>query len=100
MQVYFTNGDIKRTFPDNKVLYWYAEAQTMVKECKKGANFDQHTTCISGLEVFHFSNRQIEKHYPNGNKTIIFPDSTVKYIYADGSEENHFNDGTITRRPL
>ena len=60
----------------------------------------KHTTCQNGLEIFHFSNRQIEKHYPNGNKIIIFPDSTKKFIFPDGTEENHFNDGTITRRTV
>ena len=43
-----------------------------------------------------FSN-QIEKHYPDGTKEIIFPDQTVKYLYTSGAEECVFSDGTVER---
>jgi hypothetical protein len=38
---------------------------------------------------------QIEKHYQDGNKHIIFPDNTLKYILVDGSEETYFLDGSL-----
>ena len=40
---------------------------------------------------------QIEKHYVDGTKEIIFPDQTIKYLYVDGTEECVYADGTIQR---
>lgn len=68
-----------KIFPDNTIVYYYAEAHTT------------HTTFPDGLEVFHFANRQIEKHYPDGKKEIIFPDKTVKYIYPSGEVFIHLS---------
>lgn len=50
------------------VVYFYAQAQTT------------HTTYTDGLEVYEFPNRQIERHYPDGTKEILFPDKTRKII--------------------
>ena len=48
---------------------------------------------------FHFClfSKQIEKHYPDGTKEIIFPDQTIKYLYPNGAEECVFSDGTIQK---
>mgnify|MGYP001798705907 FL=1 len=48
------------------------------------------------LTFYIFSN-QIEKHYPDGTKEIIFPDQTVKYLYSNGAEQCIFADGTVQR---
>jgi centromere protein J len=76
--VFFHNGDVKKTFPNGGVLYYYYVAETT------------HTTYPNKLEVYEFSNRQIEKHYPEGTKEILFPDGGVKYISATGQEEIYF----------
>ncbi|XP_043928782.1 centromere protein J [Protopterus annectens] len=81
--VIFFNGDVKQIMPDQRVIYYYADAQTT------------HTTFTDGLEVLHFPNNQIEKHYPDGRKEITFPDQTIKNLYTDGREESIFPDGTI-----
>ena len=48
--------------------------------------------------VFCFSSsKQIEKHYRDGTKEIIFPDQTIKYLYPNGAEECVFSDGTIQK---
>lgn len=53
--------------------------------------------CASKLfSVFSFS-KQIEKHYRDGTKEIIFPDQTIKYLYPNGAEECVFSDGTIQK---
>ncbi|XP_070433855.1 centromere protein J isoform X1 [Equus przewalskii] len=83
--VTFFNGDVKKVMPDERVIYYYAAAQTT------------HTTYPEGLEVLHFSSGQIEKHFPDGRKEITFPDQTVKNLFADGQEESVFPDGTIVR---
>ncbi|CAH6830410.1 centromere protein J [Phodopus roborovskii] len=83
--VTFFNGDVKHVMPDERVVYYYATAQTT------------HTTYPEGLEVLHFSSGQIEKHFPDGRKEITFPDQTVKNLFADGQEESIFPDGTIVR---
>ncbi|KAL0615345.1 Centromere protein J [Plecturocebus cupreus] len=83
--VTFFNGDVKQVMPDQRVIYYYAAAQTT------------HTTYPKGLEVLHFSTGQIEKHFPDGRKEITFPDQTVKNLFPDGQEESIFPDGTIVR---
>ncbi|XP_033002165.1 centromere protein J isoform X2 [Lacerta agilis] len=83
--VTFFNGDVKQVLEDRRVIYYYADAKTT------------HTTHPTGLEVLHFSNGQIEKHFPDGRKEIIFPDQTIKNVYTDGREMTIFPDGTIVR---
>ncbi|XP_075418987.1 centrosomal P4.1-associated protein isoform X2 [Tenrec ecaudatus] len=85
LTVTFFNGDVKQVMPDERVIYYYAAAQTT------------HTTYPEGLEVLHFSSGQIEKHFPDGRKEITFPDQTIKNLFADGQEESIFPDGTIVR---
>lgn len=51
-------------------------------------------------ELFSVSrsfSKQIEKHYRDGTKEIIFPDQTIKYLYPNGAEECVFSDGTIQK---
>ena len=57
--VYFNNNDIKQTYPDQKIVYYFAEAKTT------------QTTYQDGLQVFKFSNCQIEKHFSDGTKEIM-----------------------------
>lgn len=38
-----------------------------------------------------------EKHYVDGTKEVTLPDQSVKYMFANGSEETVFADGTVTR---
>ncbi|XP_069463944.1 centromere protein J-like isoform X2 [Ambystoma mexicanum] len=85
VMVTFFNGDIKKILPDQRVVYYYADAQTT------------HTTFPNGLEVLQFPNNQIEKHHIDGTKEIIFPDRTVKHLYEDGHEETTFPDGTVVK---
>ncbi|XP_074165434.1 uncharacterized protein LOC141565773 isoform X2 [Sminthopsis crassicaudata] len=80
----FTNGDVQKFMPDQRVLYYYADAQTT------------HTTYPNGLEVLQFPNKQIEKHHPDGTKEIVFPEGTVKY-FGVGYEETLFPDGTLVK---
>uniref|UniRef100_A0A8C2SUF4 Uncharacterized LOC107311474 n=1 Tax=Coturnix japonica TaxID=93934 RepID=A0A8C2SUF4_COTJA len=81
----FFNGDVKKIMPDQRVIYYYADAQTT------------HTAYPEGLEVLQFPNNQIEKHYPDGTQEIVFPDHTVKCLYSDGFEETFFPDGTVVK---
>lgn len=83
--VLFFNGDVKHTFPDRRIIYYFAENKTT------------HTTYPDGLQVYHFPNDQLEKHYPDGTKEITFPNQSVKFLFADGSEESVLVDGTIIR---
>ncbi|XP_063286079.1 centromere protein J isoform X2 [Pelobates fuscus] len=81
--VTFFNGDVKQVMADQRVIYYYADAETT------------HTTYPDGLEILQFSNGQIEKHFPDGKKEITFPDQTIKNLNTDGTEESIFPDGTI-----
>ncbi|KAM3862186.1 centrosomal P4.1-associated protein [Diretmus argenteus] len=82
-KVTFFNGDTKHVMADQRVIYYYADAQTT------------HTTYPDGMEVLQFPNNQTEKHFPDGRKEITFPDQTVKNLYPDGREESVLTDGTI-----
>ncbi|KAK2840141.1 hypothetical protein Q5P01_013881 [Channa striata] len=85
VKVTFFNGDTKEITADQRVIYYYAEAQTT------------HITYPDGMEVLHFPNNQTEKHFPDGRKEITFPDQTVKNLFPDGREESVLTDGTIIR---
>jgi len=56
--VYFNNKDIKQTYPNGKIVYYFAQAKIT------------QTTFPEGLQVFKFSNNQLEKHYIDGHKEI------------------------------
>ena len=78
--VYFPNGDKKQIFPDGKIVYYFNDAKTV------------QTTFSDGLNIFKFSNSQIEKHYLDGSKYIIFPNGTKRKIAKDGTEEDYISD--------
>ncbi|XP_031523434.1 T-complex protein 10A homolog 2 isoform X2 [Papio anubis] len=80
----FSNGDVKKVKPDQRVIYYHANAQMT------------RTTYPDGLEVVQFPNKQTEKFYRDGSKEIVFPDGTVKHL-KDGQEDTLFPDGTIVR---
>ncbi|XP_076027823.1 centrosomal P4.1-associated protein isoform X2 [Genypterus blacodes] len=84
-KVTFFNGDTKEIMADQRVIYFYAGAQTT------------HTTFPDGVEVLHFPNNQTEKHFPDGHKEITFPDQTAKMLFPDGREESVLMDGTVVR---
>ncbi|KAJ4933589.1 hypothetical protein JOQ06_030415 [Pogonophryne albipinna] len=83
VKVTFFNGDTKEVTADQKVIYYYAEAQTT------------HITYPDGIEVLHFPNNQTEKLFPGGRKEITFPDQTVKNLFPNGREESVLTDGTV-----
>ena len=82
--VYFFNKDIKQKFLDGKLVYYFAEVDTT------------QTTMPDGLQIFRFTNGQIEKHFEDESKEIIFPDGTKKLITKD-EEISTLNDGTVHR---
>ena len=75
--VHFPNGDLKQKFFGNyeKVIYYYNETNTV------------QTTFKNGLNIFKFSNGQIEKHYPDGSKYIIYTNGIKRKISKNGKEE-------------
>uniref|UniRef100_A0A3B4Y2P3 Centromere protein J n=1 Tax=Seriola lalandi dorsalis TaxID=1841481 RepID=A0A3B4Y2P3_SERLL len=83
VKVTFFNGDTKQVTADQRVIYYYSDAQTT------------HITYPDGMEVLHFPNNQTEKHFPDGRKEITFPDQTVKNLFPNGREESVLTDGTI-----
>ncbi|XP_078118605.1 centrosomal P4.1-associated protein isoform X2 [Sander vitreus] len=84
-KVTFFNGDTKEVTGDQRVIYYYADAQTT------------HITYPDGMEVLHFPNNQTEKHFPDGRKEITFSDQTVKNLFPNGREESVLTDGTIVQ---
>ncbi|XP_071337565.1 centrosomal P4.1-associated protein [Trachinotus anak] len=83
VKVTFFNGDTKQVTADQRVIYYYSDAQTT------------HITYPDGMEVLHFPNNQTEKHFPDGRKEITFSDQTVKNLFPNGREESVLTDGTV-----
>eukprot|EP00804_Cyclotella_cryptica_P020578 CCRYP_003421-RB/>CCRYP_003421-RB protein AED:0.29 eAED:0.29 QI:384/1/1/1/1/1/3/1153/1159 len=82
--VYFTNGDRKRTYANEKkgiVVYYYAATQTT------------QVTHQDGKQTYHFPNKQIEDHHVDGTKEIVYPDGTKRTIFTDGTTDTTFPDG-------
>ena len=85
--VNFYNGDRKEmNLEAGTETYYYAQT-----------NVTQITYTNNGLQVFKFPNGQIEKHYTDKTKEIIFPDKVVKLIYANGCEESRLTNGTVIK---
>ena len=74
--IYFNNGDIKQSYPDGKTIYFYKDSNTV------------QTTYLNGINIFKFSNGQIEKHFPNGLKKVLFPNGTTDFIFEEEKTEN------------
>ncbi|NXC79625.1 CENPJ protein, partial [Cercotrichas coryphoeus] len=90
----FSNGDVKQIMSGQRVIYYYADAQTI------------HTAYPHGLEVLQFPNNQIdtfyiffstEKYYPDGTQEIVFPDHTIKCLYSDALMKAFFPNGTVVK---
>lgn len=78
----FSNGDIKTTYSNiGIVVYFYAKSGT------------SHTTHADGLEVFEFASGQIERHFPNGEREVIFPDGTKQFFHLNGKSDIIYPDG-------
>ena len=75
--IHFPNGDIKQKFvgKGEKIVYYYKDTNTV------------QTTFKSGLNVFKFSNGQIEKHYPDGSRFIIYANGIKRKMSKNGKEE-------------
>ena len=67
--------------PDTTVIYYFAENDTT------------QTTKPNGLNIYRFSNGQLEVHHIDNRKEIYFPDGTIKNIMTNGVEETYFKDG-------
>ena len=74
--IYFNNGDIKQIYKNGKTIYFYKEFNSV------------RTNYPNGINVYKFSNGQIEKHFPNGLKKIYFANNTIDYIYDEEKNEN------------
>nr|CAB3229783.1 centromere protein J-like [Phallusia mammillata] len=81
--VQFANGDVKTIGADGSVSYMYKSSGT------------KHTTHTNGMQVIEFSNKQIERHFPDGSKHISFADGSSKMMKLNGTEETIFPDGTV-----
>ena len=49
------------------------------------------------MEIYKFENGQIEEHYPDGSKKILFNNGSERFIYNDGYEETYFSDGNVKK---
>ena len=72
--VVFSNGDVKQTGVDKRVVYYYAEAATT------------HVSEPNGTQLYHFPNGQVERHFSDGLKEIKFADGTLKVVDAGSSK--------------
>ena len=85
---YFTNKDIKQIYPDKKEVYFFAKDNAI------------QTKFPNDIQVYKFSNGQIEKNFPDGGKTVKDPIGNICTTYSDGYQETFFIDGSIQRKNI
>jgi hypothetical protein len=79
-RIRFSNGDVETRFAESgTVAYFHNQEQVM------------QITTKDGSTLFEYPNQQIERHYPDGSKAIIFPDGTKQRFSASGEVETHFS---------
>ena len=86
--IFFNNKDIKQIYPDNKIVYSFYEAKTI------------ETSFPNGVHIYKLQNGQIEKHYPDGFKEIVYPSGEIKLINQNGKiyerqNTNYDNNGAL-----
>ena len=75
----FANGDVETKFAESgTAAYFHAEDRVM------------QITTADGSTLFEYPSGQIERHYTDGSKAIIFPDGTKQRISATGHVETLF----------
>ena len=74
--VIFSNGDVKQTGIDRRVVYYYADASTT------------HVSEPNGTQLYHFPNGQVERHFTDGLKEIRFADGSLKVILPNGDVQS------------
>ena len=73
----FNNGDVETNF-GTTVAYFHAAEQVL-----------QVANSHDGSVLLEYPSGQIERHYANGVKAILFPDGTKAKISADGKVETY-----------
>jgi centromere protein J len=76
--VRFNNGDVETKFPNGTCAYFHSSEKVM------------QITQANGSTLFEYPNRQIERHYANGSKAILFADGTRQRIDTNGNVETAF----------
>lgn len=84
--VFFINGDVKQTNLARRVVYYYADARTT------------HVSEPDGMQLYHFPNQQVERHFLDGLKEITFPDGNVKVFMPNGEVQALSNETPASRR--
>lgn len=79
MVIRFNNGDVETKFPTGTIAYFHANDRVM-----------QISNNADGSTLFEYPNRQIERHYKDGSKAILFADGTRQRISACGKVETAF----------
>lgn len=75
----FTNGDVETKFSGGTIAYFHAKDRIM-----------QINNTADGSTLFEYPNRQIERHYTDGSKAILFADGTRQRISAQGKVDTAF----------
>jgi hypothetical protein len=94
----FSNHDVKRTVAAGRVIssptaaanvsailtevYYYHEAGTL-----HSTYTDRDNHAALAFEVFEFPNGQVELHYSNGSKEILFPTGKVKVFHRSSGNQ-------------
>lgn len=79
--VIFKNGDISKEFSDGAVAYFFDETRAI-----------QLTLTDQNIHTV-FPNGQREINFANGDKYIIYPDSSTKYTKLNGDYQIRFQNG-------
>lgn len=96
----FNNGDLKLTFADGRAVYYYEDVGTLFTTLPisllstyqvdlpyaRPQKPSDGQAAESALKIYNFSTGQVEHHWPDGTKDVLYPDGIRKLILPDGSE--------------
>ena len=71
----FPNGDVQTTTVNDTAYYFKSSGVIQVVCSSKDADVVQ----------YHFPNGQVEEHWKDGRKVVLYPDGTLHRFNADGS---------------
>ncbi|XP_043516739.1 centromere protein J [Frieseomelitta varia] len=98
----FTNGNIKKVFPDQgvtKLMYYNGDVRETNRDGRikyfYASTHTWHTTMPDGLEILEFADGQVERRLLNGTIEVSFPDGSVRILELDGTEKWTLPDGTL-----
>lgn len=83
--IFFANKDVAIEFTDGARAYRYSEIGAI------------EITLPDGSTIYKFTNGQMERHYSNGDKAVLYPNQQFKMTRANGDYEIKHPNGKVEK---